>query len=206
MSPADSGHDTAAGKGARRRSGPAAITAAVFATLTVAACSGTNVTVAEPAAAPVRVVVVDPIVADKPEWQRLAHRVRRQLIVDLGEDRSFERVEKAVPDIAPPDLIRVDGRIEALDPGADFLATLAGDVGWGGAELRARFRIRGRDDQVYADFTQTVSASRPLAETTVIGTVYTPHFDPLYADDLADALAAEAADTIAAWAAGEEIR
>jgi len=104
-----------------------------------------------------------------------------------------------------PDVRHLVGRIEALDPGVDILAVATGEIGWGGAELRARFRILGDGDRLYADFTQTVTASRPLAETTVIGTVFTPHFDPLYADDLADALAAEAADAIAAWAAGKDL-
>jgi hypothetical protein len=184
----------------------AAAVAVIVTALAVGGCSGTDVAwdSEKGPPMPVRVVVVERIETDKPEWQRLARRIRSELIAELGDNPSFDAVGKAAPGLARPGLIRVDGRIEALDPGVDILAVATGDIGWGGAELRARFRILGDGDRLYADFTQTVTASRPLAETTVIGTMFTAHFDPLYADDLADALAAEAADAIAAWAAVKE--
>jgi hypothetical protein len=152
-------------------------------------------------AASVHAVVVDRIGTDRPEWQRLAHRLRRQLIRELTASGSFDDVGKAEPAQGGFGLVRVEGHIEAVDPGTDVLAIVTGDFGWGGAAMRARFRIidgRGRPDFL---FTETIGASQPLAEATWIGTLFSPHFDPLYGDDLADAMAVAVAEAIAAWVA-----
>ncbi len=131
----------------------------------------------------------------------MAHRLRRQLIHELTASGSFETVGKTEPALTGPGLIRIDGRIETLDPGADFLAILTGDLGWGGAEMSARFRVIDGNGRPYVVFTEIVSATRPLAEATRIGTVFSPHFDPLYDDDLADAMAVSVAEAITGWAA-----
>jgi hypothetical protein len=170
--------------------------------LAAASCSDVKVASEQKPAARVDAIVVDRVLADKPEWERIAHRIRRQLVAELKDRPAFDVVGTAEPALVPPGLVHVDGRIEALDPGVDFVSMLTGAAGWGGASLRVGFRIRDRDGRVLADFTEAVTASEPLAETTVIGDMMGAQFDPLYADDLADALADRVASAIAGWAAG----
>jgi hypothetical protein len=169
-------------------------------------CTSADLRSQPPPNAEVRLVIVEPIIADKPEWQRLARRLRRQLIAELATKPQFAAVSKDIALLSPVEaaggeIALIRGRIAALDAGLDLISVAFGDVGWGGAELTVAFQIRDRADRPAVEFTQTVSAAEPLAEATIIGTIFSPHFQPLYGDDLADALAAEVADAIAEWAA-----
>lgn len=189
--------------GHRRRRGSAAGPLLAAAMLAVAGCAGTPDSEAH---ATKGTVVVGAIAADRPEWQRAARRLRQQLLIAIETTGAFADVRKIRPAAAAGDVFYVDGRIEAIDPGMDGASLITGDFGWGGAAMRANFRLRDGEGRVVAAFPQQVRASRPLAEAVVLGSLFGPHFNPLYVDDLVDELAEGTAGTVALWATTGALR
>lgn len=149
----------------------------------------------------VRLIAVDRIHAASPEWERLARRLRHDLVNALDRDAKGVTVAQSVPPRLPPDALVVAGSLEEAESGNELVATLIG-YGIGGASLKGRFIVRDSDGTMLADFETTISADDPSAESVFVGGLGT-HMQPLYLDDLTLPLADEVAAAIVDWVNGE---
>lgn len=151
----------------------------------------------------VRMIAVGRIHAASPEWERLARRLRQDLVSALDREAKGVAVTQSVPPRLPPDAVLLAGSLEDAESGNELVATLIG-YGVGGASLTGRFTVRGSDGVTLAEFDTTVSADDPAAESVVIGGLGT-HMRPFYLDDLTGPLADEVAALILDWTAGERL-
>lgn len=151
----------------------------------------------------VRIIAVDRILAGSPEWERLARRLRRDLIKALEQDAADIDVMAIVPARLPPDALIIAGTLDEAETGNELFSTLIG-YGVGGATLKARFTVRGNDGVEFADFETSVNDDDPSAESVFVGGFGT-HLHPLYLDDLTEPLADEVAAEILNWMDGESL-
>ncbi len=169
--------------------------------IVLSGCStSTEVKSASAPPADVRLIAVDRIHAASPEWERLARRLRQDLVRALDRDAKGVAVTQSVPPRLPPDAVVIAGSLEEAESGNELFSTLIG-YGVGGASLTGHFTVHGTDGVTLADFETTVSDDDPAAESVIVGGFGT-HMQPVYLDDLTETLADEVAALILDWTAG----
>jgi hypothetical protein len=141
---------------------------------------------------PQRPVVVGEIATEKPEWERLARRVRRSLVQQLDDSEGVAGATWRVPVAVPADALVVTGTLDEIDAGSEVARMFIG-MGAGAPTLNGRFRVADAAGRTL------VILEREVAYTAEGGT--STHFSPLDMDDLARDFAEGTADAIVAWMA-----
>lgn len=136
-------------------------------------------------------VVVGDIEPLHPEWKRLVRLYKEGLARRLRESKAFDRVLHPAPVVVPPDAVVVEGTIDGVDEGSEFLRMLIARNA-SRATVEGQFRFVDGSEGTLAEFRQErVSNSGSFRD------------DQIYMEDLVGALGQDTATILIRWSRGK---
>ena len=138
-------------------------------------------------------VVVGDITPLYPEWKRLVRFYKEGLAQKLTESEAFDRVLYPAPVSLPADAIVVEGVIDGVDEGSEFIRMLIANNA-SRATVQGQFRVVDGSDRMLAEFRQ----ERVSDGSTV-------HDDQIYVEDLAGQFGRDTAAVVIRWSRGQEL-
>ncbi len=139
---------------------------------------------------PYTTVVVGDITPLYPEWKRLVRLYKEGLAQRLRESGAFEQVLYPAPVVLPQDAVVVEGVIDGMDEGSEFLRMLIASNA-SRATVQGQFRFVDASDTTLAEFRQErVSDSDNFRD------------DQIYMEDLVGALGRDTATIMVRWSRG----
>ena len=140
---------------------------------------------------PYTTVVVGDITPLHPEWKRLVRLYKEGLAQRLRESKAFDRVLHPAPVVLPPDAVVVEGVIDGVDEGSEFLRMLIASNA-SRATVQGQFRFVDGSEATLAEFRQErVSNSDNFRD------------DQIYMEDLVGALGRDTATILIRWSRGK---
>lgn len=143
---------------------------------------------------PYTTVVVGDIMPLYPEWKRFVRFYKEGLAQKLRESEAFDRVLHPAPVTLPPDAIVVEGVIDGVDEGSEFMRILIANNA-SRARVRGQFRVVDGADGMLAEFRQ----ERVSSGSNV-------HDEQIYVEDLVGQFGRDTGVVVIRWSRGQDLK
>jgi len=142
---------------------------------------------------PFTTVVVGDITPLYPEWKRLVRFYKVALAQKLSESEAFDSVLYPAPVILPSDAIVVEGVIDGIDEGSEFIRMLIASNA-SRAEVQGQFRLVDGSNRVLAEFRQERESDASSF-----------HDEQIYMEDLVGQFGRDTAGVVIRWSRGDDL-
>jgi len=138
-------------------------------------------------------VVVGDITPLYPEWKRLVRLYKEGLAQKLRESGAFGQVLYPAPVTLPPDVLVVEGVIDGVDEGSEFVRVLIANNA-SRASVRGRFRLVDGSGKMLAEFRQERVFGAAIIRD-----------EQIYVEDLVGQFGRDTAGRVIRWSRGEDL-